>query len=128
MEDKAKRRLPPPLSGSAFDVVAPAASAGGLTAISRILPALPVDFPAANVVVQRLDPRHRSLMANILSRRTPLQVKQAEEGGLPEPGDRLHCPQSIFAGQPGWHSLRCDRGFDFIGSYLSPVSKATLGE
>jgi two-component system chemotaxis response regulator CheB len=32
------------------------------------------------VVVQHLDPRHRSLMADILSRRTPLRVKQAEEG------------------------------------------------
>jgi two-component system chemotaxis response regulator CheB len=58
MEDKAKRRLPPPLSGSAFDVVALAASAGGLTAISYTLSALPVDFPAATVIVQRLDPRH----------------------------------------------------------------------
>ena len=54
MEDKAKRRLPPPLSGSAFDVV-------GLTAISRILSALPVDFPAAIVIVQHLDPRHSIL-------------------------------------------------------------------
>ncbi len=80
MEDKAKGRLPPPLSCSSFDLVALAASAGGLTAISRILSALPADFPAAIVIVQHLDPRHRSLMANILSRRTPLQVKQAEEG------------------------------------------------
>jgi two-component system chemotaxis response regulator CheB len=49
MEDKAKRRLPPPLSGSSFGVVALAASAGGLTAIGRILSALPVDLPAAIV-------------------------------------------------------------------------------
>jgi two-component system, chemotaxis family, protein-glutamate methylesterase/glutaminase len=67
-------------TGAAFDIVALAASAGGLTALSRVLAALPVDFPAVIVVVQHLDPRHRSLMADILSRRTPLRVKQAEEG------------------------------------------------
>ena len=69
-----------PTTGAAFDIVALAASAGGLTALSRVLAALPANFPAVIVVVQHLDPRHRSLMADILSRRTPLQVKQAEEG------------------------------------------------
>ena len=98
MEEKAKRRLPPPLSGSAFDVVALAASAGGLTAISRILSALPADFSAAVVVVQHLDPRHRSLMANILSRRTLLQVKQAEEG------DCLS-PATVYIAPPNRHLL-----------------------
>jgi two-component system chemotaxis response regulator CheB len=62
-----------------YDIVALAASAGGLRALSYVLAALPGDFPAALVVVQHLDPRHRSLMADILSRRTPLQVKQAEQ-------------------------------------------------
>ncbi len=66
--------------GTAFDVVAVAASAGGLKALSDVLSALPADFPAPVVIVQHLDPRHRSLMADILSRRTPLEVKQAEEG------------------------------------------------
>ncbi len=55
---------------AAFDVVAVASSAGGVVALSTMLPQLPPDFPAAVVVVQHLDPRHRSLMAQILSRRT----------------------------------------------------------
>jgi two-component system chemotaxis response regulator CheB len=67
-------------SNGAFEIVALAASAGGLRALSQVLAALPADFPAAIVVVQHLDPRHRSLMAEILSRRTALRVKQAEEG------------------------------------------------
>lgn len=71
---------------SAFDVVAVAASAGGLQALSGVLSLLPADFPAALVVVQHLDPRHRSLMADILSRRTALKVKQAEEGDELSPG------------------------------------------
>jgi two-component system chemotaxis response regulator CheB len=98
MEEKAKRHLPPPLSGSAFDVVALVASAGGLAAISRILSALPADFPAAIVIVQHLDPRHRSLMAHILSRRTLLRVKQAEEG------DCLS-PATVYVAPPNRHLL-----------------------
>ena len=66
-----------PASSAAFNVVALAASAGGLTALSKVLSGLPSDFPASIVVVQHLDPRHRSLMADILSRRTRLKVKQA---------------------------------------------------
>jgi len=57
-----------------------------LRALSQVLAALPRDFPAAIVVVQHLDPRHRSLMADILSRSTPLTVKQAEEGDRVRPG------------------------------------------
>ena len=71
---------------AAFDVVAMAASAGGLTALSDVLSSLPPDFPATIVVVQHLDPRHRSLMAEILDRRTKLKVKQAIEGESLEAG------------------------------------------
>jgi two-component system, chemotaxis family, protein-glutamate methylesterase/glutaminase len=67
-------------SAGGFDIVALASSAGGLTALSQVLSGLPDDFPASVVIVQHLDPRHRSLMADILSRRTRLQVSQAREG------------------------------------------------
>lgn len=75
-----------------------AASAGGLTALSRILSAIPAEFPAAILVLQHLDPRHRSLMADILCRRTPLPVKQAQEG------DRL-CPGTVYIAPPAVHLL-----------------------
>ncbi len=64
----------------AFELVALASSAGGLTALSEILASLPADFPVPIVVVQHVDPRHRSLMADILSKRTALRVKEAQEG------------------------------------------------
>jgi two-component system chemotaxis response regulator CheB len=69
-----------PSTGPAFEIVALAASAGGLRAITTVLAALPIDFPAALVVVQHLDPRHRSLMAEILGRATQLNVKEAADG------------------------------------------------
>ena len=64
----------------AFEVVALAASAGGLRALSQVLGGLPTGFPAALVVVQHLDPHHPSHLAEILNHRTPLHVKEAEEG------------------------------------------------
>src|SRR3954466_12617986 len=81
-----------------FDVVALAASAGGLNALTHVLEALPVDFPAALVVVQHLDPRHRSLMADILSRRTAVPVKEAEEGERVQPG-------CVYVAPPNRHLL-----------------------
>lgn len=73
-------------AGDSFEIVALAASAGGLHALSQVLSGLQADFPVPIVVVQHLDPRHRSLMAEILSRRTELQVRQAREGDALEPG------------------------------------------
>src|SRR5437016_5903250 len=84
--------------GAAFDIVALAASAGGLAAFGAVLSGLPDDFPAALVIVQHLDPRHRSLMADILSRRTKLKVKQAAEG------DRL-APGIVYVAPPNRHLL-----------------------
>src|SRR5438876_12397018 len=66
--------------GVFFDVVALAASAGVLQALTRVLSGLTGSFPAAILIVQHLDPRHRSLLAEVLGRRTALKVKQAEEG------------------------------------------------
>jgi two-component system chemotaxis response regulator CheB len=63
-----------------FDLVMLAASAGGLAALSEVLSALPADFPVPVVIVQHLDPRHRSLMAEILHRRTSLSVEEATDG------------------------------------------------
>jgi two-component system, chemotaxis family, protein-glutamate methylesterase/glutaminase len=81
-----------------YDVVALAASAGGLKALSEVLSQLPASFPAAIVVVQHLDPRHRSLMAEILTRRVALEVKQAEEGDLLRRG-------CVFVAPPDRHLL-----------------------
>jgi two-component system chemotaxis response regulator CheB len=83
---------------SAYDVVALASSAGGLNALSILLSQLPGDFPIAVVVVQHLDPRHRSLMADILSRRTALVVNQASEG------DRLQAGH-VYIAPPDRHLL-----------------------
>ncbi len=97
MEPRTDNR-PQSISDTTFDIVALAASAGGLTALGRVLAALPEGFPATLVVVQHLDPRHRSLMAEILSRRTSLRVKQAEDG------EQVSLA-TVYIAPPNWHLL-----------------------
>ncbi|MBD2740086.1 chemotaxis protein CheB [Coleofasciculus sp. FACHB-1120] len=81
-----------------FPVVAVAASAGGIKAISELLSTLPEDFPAAIAIVQHLDPKHPSLLAQILNGRTSLAVKEAERGEQMRPG-------TIYIAPPNHHLL-----------------------
>lgn len=92
--------LPYPSSArkAPFDLVAIVASAGGLEAILQIVKTLPADFPAAIAILQHLSPNFPSLMTEILSSRTGLQVKQAKEG------DRI-CPATLYTACPNYHLL-----------------------
>lgn len=74
------------------EIVALAASAGGLNALTHVLAALPAGFPAPLVVVQHLDRRHRSVMAEILDRRTAITVCEARNGDLLQPGQAYIAP------------------------------------
>ena len=97
-----------------FDIVAMVSSAGGLAAVRHVLEHLPAAFPAAIVIVQHLDPRHRSLMAGILSHHTQLAVKEAEEG------DRL-APGHVYLAPPNRHLLvNPDRTLSLSQSYSVP--------
>lgn len=92
-------RTPKALKPSpAFDIVAIAASAGGVFALTEILQRLPADFPAIIVVVQHLDPRHRSLMPQIFGRRSNLHVYSAIEGMEVAPGN-------VYLAPPDRHML-----------------------
>jgi len=92
------RSLPRQPIAGAFDIVAMAASAGGLAALGQVLAGLPADFGASIVVVQHLDPSHRSLMADLLRRRTALDVVQAREA------DRIRAG-CVYVAPPGRHLL-----------------------
>lgn len=66
--------------GKRFCVVGIGASAGGLEATATLLAALPADCGLAIVIVQHLDPTHRSQATEILARRTGLVVETARDG------------------------------------------------
>jgi two-component system chemotaxis response regulator CheB len=82
-QDPAIQRL---ASHQQFEIVAIAASAGGLAAVTHVLARLPATFGAIVVYVQHLDPRHRSLMPEIMGRRSKLPVMQAGDGMELQPG------------------------------------------
>jgi two-component system chemotaxis response regulator CheB len=63
-----------------YGIVAIAASAGGVQALGIVLARLPAEFPVPIVIVQHLDPRHDTILAEILDRRTTLRVRLAEAG------------------------------------------------
>jgi two-component system chemotaxis response regulator CheB len=81
-----------------YAIVAIAASAGGVTALSQVLGALPAGFPVPVVIVQHLDPRHRTVLAEVLGRRAKLPVRLANEGDRCEPGN-------VFIAPPDRHLL-----------------------
>lgn len=63
-------------------VVGIGASAGGLEALERFFEHVPVDPRVAWVVVQHLSPDHKSLMAEILGKRTKLPVSEVVDGEM----------------------------------------------
>jgi two-component system chemotaxis response regulator CheB len=88
----AVRRLGP------FDVVAIGASAGGLNALTQLLEPLDANFPCSILVVQHLDPHHKSLLGELLSRRAHLPIKEAEHGEKALPGN-------VYIAPPDHHLL-----------------------
>jgi two-component system chemotaxis response regulator CheB len=68
------------------DVVAIVGSAGGILAMERILERLPGGLDAAVIIVLHLTPQHRSLLPEILARKTRLTVRQAVDGDELERG------------------------------------------
>jgi len=61
-----------------FKMVVMAASAGGLTALVRVLGALGREFPLPIAVVQHVYPHHHSFMPEILGRSISLPVREAK--------------------------------------------------
>ncbi len=68
----------------AFELVAIAASHGGVQALSTLVSGLPVDFPVPLVLVQHIGARP-SILTTVLERRTRLAVRWAEQGLRPRP-------------------------------------------
>ena len=78
-----------------FDIVAIAASAGGVSALRILLSELPINFPAPILIVQHLPASHRfvSRLPQVLGRSTNLKVKWAEQNEGLEAGVVYVAPQ-----------------------------------
>lgn len=61
------------------------ASAGGLEALESFFGAMPSESGMAFIVIQHLSPDYKSLMVELLSKRTAMQVERAEDGMVIQP-------------------------------------------
>ena len=73
-------------------------SAGGLEALSEILSKLPSNFPAPICIAQHLDPKHPTVIPEILNKKSSLSVKQAKAG------DKVY-PGRVYIAPPDFHLL-----------------------
>ncbi|MGA8220373.1 MAG: chemotaxis protein CheB [Candidatus Acidiferrales bacterium] len=97
MGQKSKKKVPrrppkkaetgsnPPGEKDGFLIVAIGASAGGIEAFSELIRNLPADTGMAFVLVQHLDPKHKSILTEIVSRETSMRVAEAKEDMAVEP-------------------------------------------
>jgi two-component system, chemotaxis family, CheB/CheR fusion protein len=63
-----------------FSVVAVGASAGGLEAFSQLLRAIPNNTGMAFVFIQHLDPKHHSILSELLAKTSNMPVLEAKNG------------------------------------------------
>ena len=77
-----------------IDGVVMGASAGGVEALSMILPALPADTRAAVFVVLHLPRDRPSLLVEIFARKCRLRVREAEDEQPVEPGTVYFAPSN----------------------------------
>lgn len=73
----------------AIPIVAIGASAGGLQAAAKLIDSLPATSGMAFILVQHLDPTHKSLMAELLAEHTTMKVIEATDGCSLEP-NQIH--------------------------------------
>jgi len=82
-------------SNKDFYVVGIGASAGGLEAIEAFFSKVPTDSGLAYVIIQHLSPDYKSLMPEILLKRTSLPVHTAEDGMKVEPNNVYLIPRKM---------------------------------
>lgn len=63
-----------------FPIVGVGASAGGLEALTQLLERMPAHAGMALIVVQHLDPAHRSILTELLAKATAMPVVEVTEG------------------------------------------------
>jgi two-component system chemotaxis response regulator CheB len=101
-----------------YDLVAIGASAGGLSALTEVLRPMAADAPAI-LVVQHLDPMHKSHLAELIARKTAKNVKQAEHGELILPG-------FVYIGPPDEHLLVGPGKVQLVHSQLVHFSRPSI--
>jgi two-component system CheB/CheR fusion protein len=91
----------------AFPLVGVGASAGGLEAFTQLLAHLPQDTGMGFVLIQHLDPKHQSMLTEILSRSTKMPVREVMSGMHVE-------PDNVYVIPPGTNMSLVDGMFRLV--------------
>ena len=67
-------------TGCRFSIVAIGASAGGLEAFESFFKKMPSDSGMAFILIQHLDPTHRSMLPELVAKFTAMQVYEITDG------------------------------------------------
>ena len=135
--------------GYSFPIIGIGASAGGLETLNAFFSIMPADSDMAFVVIQHLSPQHKSIMASLLEKQTPMVVSQIEDGTTVEPNHvylnppgknvaifnrRLHLMEPVKSSSINlpidffFKSLSEDQSENAVGIILSgTASDGTLG-
>jgi len=103
-------------SAEPYGILAIASSAGGISGLGRVLGGPPVEFPVPVVIVQHLDPRHETIIAEVIGRRTKLPVRLAGEGDQATAGKVYIAPPNrhLLVGVDGVMSLTSSELVHFV--------------
>jgi two-component system chemotaxis response regulator CheB len=87
--------------------------------LTEVLAHLPEDLPVTILVVQHLDPKHKSLMVELLQRHSSLKIKAAEDG---EPAE----PSVVYIAPPNRHLLLADGKISLSSSAFVHFSRPSI--
>jgi two-component system, chemotaxis family, CheB/CheR fusion protein len=111
-----------------FYIIGIGASAGGLEALELFFNNMPAESGMAFVVVQHLSPDYKSMMVEILSKHTDMQVLHVEDGMLVQPNQVYLIPSkkniTLFHGKLYLNDKDFSRGFNLpIDIFLMSLAK-----
>jgi len=80
------------LRKSKSEIVGIGISTGGPNALTKMIPMLPATFRAPILIVQHMPPMFTASLANSLNKKSPLEIKEAEDGDTILPGKIFIAP------------------------------------
>lgn len=94
-----------PITRSKSEIVGIGISTGGPNALTKMIPMLPANLKAPVLIVQHMPPMFTASLANSLNNKSSLDVREAKNGDIIEPGKIFIAPggkqMKIIAGADG---------------------------
>jgi hypothetical protein len=103
--------------GLKYRCIAIGVSAGGMDALSSIIPTLPPAFPIPVVVIQHVSPHSDNYMTRLLDNITAIKVKEVDEKEKLKPGVVYTAPPTIMS----WWKTILPSPFPWKNGLILPV-------